>query len=866
MFAARKTDGAVATTANYIEDVFSTYLYTGNGAAQTIPNGIALGSAYGGSVYFDGTGDYISAPANAAFNFGTGDFTVEFWYYPNAVAGARTLLDINYGTAPNFTLQPSFGVMLLYYNGGNTITSSATDTAGSWYHYAVVRSGSTITMYRNGTSVGTATYSGNVGNSSAACFVGGSLGGGGYYVQGYLSNFRIVKGTAVYTSTFTPPTAPLTAISGTSLLTCQTPNTVLDYSSNAFTITVTNAVAQNGGGPFTDSTANKGGLVWIKNRNNSRIHQLLDTVRGVWNALDSASTGASAADGSGLTAFNSNGFTIGSSSPYNFNTETFASWTFREQAKFFDVVTWTGNGGSGNRQITHNLGSVPGFITVKNTGALSSWRCYHRSLGANNALTLNSTPAASADSTFPADPTSTYFEINAGGVYNTNGNTYVAYLFAHDAGGFGLTGTDNVISCGSYTGAAATVTVNLGWEPQWVLIKRATGGTGNWVVLDNMRGVGPLDTTNITVANQLFPNLSDAETNAGSSNFGISATGFSVASGWGNGNAAAGSNYIYIAIRRGPMKTPTSGTSVFSPVARTGTSAAATMTAGFAPDAVFLSNRNRLFTNSNPFYDKLRGNNAILSSNNTGAEQDLSGSITQYTNTGITLGSDAFGNINGSGGTYINWIFQRAPGFFDVVCDTGTASAHTITHGLTVVPELMIRKKRNSATNSDWVVWHTAFTGTNKYLYLNSTAAEDTNSAFWTSTAPTSTVFSVGTGSRVNNTGDTYVTYLFASVNGVSKVGSYTGNGSNQTINCGFAAGARFVLIKRTSSTGDWYVWDTARGIVSGNDPRLSLNSTAAEVTTDDSIDPDNSGFIVNQLSATNINVNAATYIYLAIA
>jgi len=73
-------------------------------------------------------------------------------------------------------------------------------------------------------------------------------------------------------------------------------------------------------------------------------------------------------------------------------------------------------------------------------------------------------------------------------------------------------------------------------------------------------------------------------------------------------------------------------------------------------------------------------------------------------------------------------------------------------------------------------------------------------------------------------------------------------------------------MIKRTDSTGDWYVWDSARGIVAGNDPHLSLNDTAAEVTTDDSVDTDNSGFIVNQLSATNVNVTSATYIFLAIA
>jgi hypothetical protein len=127
-------------------------------------------------------------------------------------------------------------------------------------------------------------------------------------------------------------------------------------------------------------------------------------------------------------------------------------------------------------------------------------------------------------------------------------------------------------------------------------------------------------------------------------------------------------------------------------------------------------------------------------------------------------------------------------------------------------------------------------------------------------------VFTVGTDQDTNTSGGTYVAYLFATCAGVSKVTSFTGNGSSQTINCGFTAGSRFVMIKRTDSTGDWYVWDSARGIVSGNDPHLSLNSTAAEVTSDDTIDTDSTGFIVNQVSATNSNVNGASYIVLAIA
>jgi hypothetical protein len=175
----------------------------------------------------------------------------------------------------------------------------------------------------------------------------------------------------------------------------------------------------------------------------------------------------------------------------------------------------------------------------------------------------------------------------------------------------------------------------------------------------------------------------------------------------------------------------------------------------------------------------------------------------------------------------------------------------------------MLVKQRS--TTRGWPVRYSGFAN-NVYLYLNTTAATATDADIWNNTALSATTFPVGVNGDTNQGSGTYVAYLFATKAGISKVGSYTGNGSSQTINCGFTTGARFVLIKRTDSTGDWYVWDTVRGIVAGNDPHLSLNTTAAEVTTNDSIDPDSTGFIVNQLAATNINVNAATYIYLSLA
>jgi len=231
---------------------------------------------------------------------------------------------------------------------------------------------------------------------------------------------------------------------------------------------------------------------------------------------------------------------------------------------------------------------------------------------------------------------------------------------------------------------------------------------------------------------------------------------------------------------------------------------------------------------------------------------------------GISLGlsGSAFTNDNYYSDIYQNWFFKRAPGVFDEVCYTGTGANKTEAHNLTVAPELWIVKGRSGATA--WRVGCTALANT-EALVLNTTAAKVTDATSWNSTFPSSTVFSLGTQANVNTNAATYVAYLFATKAGISKVFSYTGDGAaGKAIACGFTTGARFVMIKRTDSTGDWFIWDSTRGIVAGDDPHLSLNTTAAEVTNDDTIDTDNSGFLVNQLAATNVNVNAATYIGLA--
>ena len=602
--------------------------------------------------------------------------------------------------------------------------------------------------------------------------------------------------------------------------------------------------------------AGKGGLVWTKSRSNAISNINVDTVRGGINALITNSTAANSADtGFHISSFNSNGYSLqGAGSGDNTSGYTYVSWTFREQPKFFDVVTYTGTGAVQN--IAHNLGSVPGCVITKKTSATSNWAVYHRGITSSEtgAIILNLTDAFVTSAAFwnNTAPTSTQFTVGTAHATNVSGQTYVAYLFAHNAGGFGLTGADNVISCGSFTtNGSGIATVALGYEPQWLLVKANASGN-DWYMYDNMRG--------LSYSNYVYlsPNLSAAEGNIVADYLVPTATGFNTKS------FASSTTYIYIAIRRGPMKVPTLGTRVFGISARTGTGANATVTGGSSvDDAVLIKNRGAAV--GNLFASRLTGT-GYLETSATTAEVAAGVTILQANPwdvmDGVKVGTTST-ITNASANTFVNYLFSRAPGFFDVVCYTGTGVARTVAHNLAAVPELIIVKPRNSSTY-DWNCYHVSL-GNTKYIALDTALAASSAASLWNNTTPTSTVFSVSH-PAVNDSGGTYIAYLFATCVGVSKVGSYTGTGALQTVACGFTSGARFVLIKRTDSTGDWYVWDSARGITSGNDPYLLMNSTAAEVTSTNYVDTDTTGFKVTAAAPAGINASGGTYIFLAIA
>jgi hypothetical protein len=607
----------------------------------------------------------------------------------------------------------------------------------------------------------------------------------------------------------------------------------------AATVTINNGIDLSG----------EGGLVWLKNRDDADNHHLYDTERGGTKRLASNTSSAESSSGANSNVtFNSTGLVVGSDSDgagINRRGDAQVSWSFRKAPGWCDIVTWTGNGTAG-RQIAHNLGSVPGMIIVKRTDASSSWNVFHRSLTGTHYLELETTGSAGAwDGPWNnTNPTSTHFTVGSSPTVNNNGGTYVAYIFAHDDASFGTDGDESIIKCGSYTGNGSSTgpVIDLGFEPQWLMVKRTNAARG-WILGDIMRGA-PVGSN----GERLFANANGPESNDNEV-FTPTSTGFTFQTNSAGVNGS-GDTYIYMAIRR-PHKPPTAATEVFAVATGNSSSTIPAFDSGFPVDFTF--RRSNLTGNSS-----------------TRAHSRLQGTGEMYTPLTNAEGNNAanvFDSNSGFGTSFdsddIAWMFKRAPGFMDVVTHTGTGSARTVNHDLGVVPEMMIVKTRTSTDG--WATYHKT-TGATQVIRLNTTSEATARANIWNNTAPTSSVFTVGSDNEVNNSGYNYIAYFFATLPGISKVGSYTGTGNAINVDCGFSSGARFILIKRTDASGDWYQYDTTRGIVSGNDPYLLLNDSQPQVTNTDYIDPLSSGFTVTSSAPTGLNASGGTYIFLAIA
>ena len=625
-------------------------------------------------------------------------------------------------------------------------------------------------------------------------------------------------------------------------------------------------------------------FTWIKDRSIVVDHALFDSVRGATKVIRSNRTNVEGTHSDSLTSFNNNGFSLGSDGVWwvNKSADNYVAWNWKAGGAAvsntdgtitsqvsantdagFSIVSYTGNSAS-SATIGHGLSLAPELIITKARNFGAGWPTMAKtSSGYIYGLRLNESGANDAANGpgFYNNTAPTASVYSVGGSDETNdGYNYVSYCF-HSV--------DGMSKIGSYVGVGSGNTVNVvtGFRPAMIIIKR-TDSIEDWKIIDNKRDF----------ANSLEPNESIAEEVGNNSNFSSHSNGFTIGDSHGDYNANGGT-YIFMAFAEENVEPQPVLANSFNTVTYTGNgSTQAINTVGFQPDLVWIKKRgpstgNHLLQNT----IQGAGTGSALSSNSTGAAGnfDQYGYISAFDTNGFTLqggtsGSYPHDNANENNSTYVAWNWKASnestinqegsitsivsanpAAGFSVVSYTGTGSNASFGHGLSSLPELVI-VKRTSATEDWFVLYDTTNTPPN-YMKLNTSAAGGTSSGVFPSPA-TSTVVNVGNDTSTNSSGSTYIAYCFHSIDNYQKVGSFSYS-AGYSENVGFEP--RFLLMKKTSSTGSWYMIDNKR--VSGtNNYGILANSSAAEDTGTDYITFTSTGF-------TTTYSDSGTYIYLAI-
>ena len=618
-----------------------------------------------------------------------------------------------------------------------------------------------------------------------------------------------------------------------------------------------------------------GGMIWTKARNSSSLsHAVTDSNNNYYN-LENTNVGGT----NSYTTFTSSGYTMNNSyGNWNASGNDYISYTFAKQEKFFDMVDYTGNG-TETRNISHSLGCKPAIAFLKRktetggpfvvkaigteTGNFYPSSYYQSSLNGTNRFSSNLgwRQVAMNESYLVIDHRPQFSIIS-----NTSGEEYTIYFFAHDPSETGLSVGGSYIGNGSTTGPE----VDLGWEPQFVLIKAASIYSQDWHVFDNHRGLSRQN------ANDLVINNKPAE--ADSTFVELTSTGFKVTSSSDEVNQNT-QTYVYWAIRRGPMREPTAGSDVVEAVRRSGTGADATRTASNFADVIMTANLPSTSASGTRWFDRLRGNYISINSYTANAETDLSSTpydlalIGQPNSKDYLLKSN--GNVNASGvNNYVDWIWTRRKKVFDVVHYVGNGANRTIPHSLDAVPEFIITKAQNNTFGNAYGMFieyvgplapSATTTGYGRLDTADGQAAWSSYDMF--GNKPTKTEFSLSSYVGQNNTGFNYSAFLWSNLAGVCDIGTYTGNGSDQYIDCGFSSGVRWLFITGKSATYNRsWVFDTTRGITTGVSPAWAWGDNIAEHTTDDAVDPSNAGFRVIKKTTVNVNELNEVYYYVAIA
>ena len=644
-----------------------------------------------------------------------------------------------------------------------------------------------------------------------------------------------------------------------------------------------NTVLYTGNGDSTRSVTGVGfepDFVWIKDRDASTDHLLYDVNRGASKILKTVGSGAGEeTDADSLTSFDSDGFSLGSSSSnaVNVDTRDYVAWCWKaggaaqnntdgsqtaavsaNDAAGFSVMKWDYSG-SASYTVGHGLSTAPKVLILKKTEATTNWFVRHGTVHTGNgALFLNSSGNGDSSSTAFSGTAPTDSVITVNGALSDLQGAHVCYAFAEKSG---------VSSFGSYTGNGSEdgPQIYTGFKPALVIIKRSDS-TGNWFMFDTARGQDV----------ELYPDSSSSE--ATYDTILLTNTGFKLRSSTTDRNTSGGT-YIYMAFAENfsadadhkelntsnlPAPGIKDGSEYLSTNIYSGTGSAKTITTDFQSDFIWIKRRNG--TLNHAWVDSLRGLDKILRSNTTSSPrgQITDGEVvTSITSTGFVLGTSSLSN--NSSGTYVAWAWPKSSvGGFDVLTYTGTGANRTVSHSLGVKPAFIAIKEY--ASNGSWVCYHKEL-GATKAISLESNGASYTSSTNFNDTEPTSSVFTVGTANDTNADGNGFIAYLWSEVENYSKFGKYTGNGDNNGpfVYTGFRPA--FVLTKRTNSTSNWIMLDNKRDINNPAENWLRPNSDGIEENTGPELDIDflANGFKIRN-NGTDGNISGSTYVFMAFA
>ena len=849
----------------YMDDVFSTYLYSGNASAQGTVHQIVNGinnNEHGGMVWIKARGANYEPMVLDSVRVGTGG-TYELYSNNNAAqAGPYSGYNITAFNTNGFKLE-----------GNGSLTNSSGNTYSSWNFRQAPGFFDIVQYTGNGSNRTIAHSLGCVPGfmmvkrlenaANWACYHRGAQTTGAQLTQlndsgaAFTAN-DIWNNTAPTSTHFSVGTSGNTNNNGETYIaylfaggesTAATARSVEFDGSNDYLNTNTSTDYDLGTGDFTAEC-------WVYPKTNSSWKSIADKrnssgddkfliyldssalthrkVKFYSNGADRISSGdydikdyqwnhVAVVRSSGNTRLYVNGTQVGStysdSNDYD-TTQLYIGATYSGAQSLdgsisnFRLVKGTAVYTSAFRPPTEPLTSISGTVLLC---------CNNSSITGSTTGTVTSSgdPAASTDSPFD-DPA---------------------------AFKFGENGDQGIVKCGSYEGsgnATAGPEVYLGWEPQWVMIK-SLDSTDDWIIWDSMRGI-------VTGYNDpiIRANLSNGEA-TDTNHLSLTSTGFKLTSNDGGVNSS--NTYSYIAIRRpdGYVGKPAEvGTDVFD-MDTASSSYIPNFDSGFPVD----------FALARPYAST---NNWYVSSRLTQARSLLADLTTaEGGQASFTFDSNKGWDNATWGSTALSWMWKRHAGF-DVVTYTGNnVKGRQVPHSLNKTVEMVWIKKRDETGN--WIVGHKGMNGgTNPWQYsmqLDSTDAATDNEWAFNDTAPTSTAITLGDDGNCNGPDKTYLMMLFASVDGISKVGSYIGNGSSteRTITLGFQP--RFLVVKRDDSTTNWNVLDTARGWGSGNDKRLYFDGDWAQSDNLDIGAPTSNGFTLTT-DIDPYNTDTKTYLYYA--